>query len=109
MIKGLHDADQLVRTYSGHALVNTGPPAIAALAPIVKNPHFDADVAWSQQVILVLGQMARREPDAQLLLISTFRSERQPFAASQLGQAGAPAVPALRRALKDDDARIRHV
>ena len=93
LCQALRDADRVVRSSAGSALVRLGKPAVPALVALIE----DSDDLVRRQVIDCLRDIGPDASDAYPGLVAIVRDPRDPLrgrAVAALGALGPPATPA---------------
>src|SRR6266436_5660648 len=96
-----------VQRYATIALAGAGAQAVPALAAQCNDLHGRKDGEGCQAAIGVLSTIAKTDPAAWPVLIDNLKRLFGAGAAIGLGKVGAPVVPLLRQALKDEQPKTR--
>ena len=96
-----------VQRYATIALAGAGAQAVPALAAQCNDLHGRKDGEGCQAAIGVLSTIAKTDPAAWPVLIDNLKRSFGAGAAIGLGKVGAPVVPLLRQALKDEQPKTR--
>src|SRR5262245_18788734 len=104
LVARLRDSDLVVADAAVRALGHCGPPARAALEPLLSSSDPDLRVRANQAV----GRLVASDPDAWPLVLRAFRDDwLRGHVLWAVAKVGAAAVPGLVAALADEDARVR--
>jgi len=108
LISALGDSNAVVRSFAAHALAKIGAPAASQVAELLTSPNDMVRIGAA----MALTRMHKDAVSALSKVLTTENGLAKAKAAWLLGRIGPEAraaVPALVRALKDDDMRIMHV